>query len=680
MRFLPIWRSTDRAAKRPGRIAARLQSWSASRELFLLDLAYLAVITPLLLLVKAPMLLFLLLVLILLLAGKKGGTATLLLVALTGLLAVFFSIYGAFNFAGLSRLKLFVELILYLLLLAVSLQRLTRTVNFYLLISPVLLLALSLFFFDSIAMLGYVVFEVFVLLWLILAYRTRADALSSLRITGMLFALSLPWVVLLFFFFPRISFEHASYGFRGDDITRTGHDGKMRLDSDALLVPSERIVMEVGFQNAIPADGQLYFRGSVLYRDKKDHWEPLPAYVRRAFAPQQNAQREMYASAQRVTAYKVSLYPTRKKWLYLLDLPLEAPEGASINADFETILEKPVDEPQHYDAGSALVYRYGSRTEPAVLAYALDVNRSANPRSTEVADKIAAAYPAPKERLDALFGFFRGRNLTYSFRPEPLDLNHIVDSFLYDKRKGYCVHFASTFVTLSRLAGLPARIVTGFKADRVNSVNNYLAVKERDAHAWAEVYVSDHWQRVETTAAAAYVDAETAELLRQTGILEDNSDRLTRLNLYLLYVKYQVETWVLQYSHFRQMRLLEKVKTNPLFAAKLAGSFALLVLASAALFLWLRRPRCGNRLLCLLRPLLTRLQRNGFVREEGETLHTFFARYLAAHPDSALAEVDRLYHRQQYGRGEEDTVQFKKAIRAFLREKHSQGAPDARKL
>ncbi|WP_345985851.1 DUF3488 and transglutaminase-like domain-containing protein [Sulfurimonas sp. HSL-1656] len=677
MRFLPIWRSTDPAAKQPGRIVSRLQSWSASRELFLLDLAYLAVITPLLLLLKAPMLLFLLLVLVLLLAGKKGSTATLLLVAMTGLLAVFFSIYGAFNFAGLSRLKLFVELILYLLLLAVSLQRLTRTINFYLLISPVLLLALSLFFFDSIAMLGYVVFEVFVLLWLMLAHRTGADPLFSLRITGMLFALSLPWVVLLFFFFPRISFEHASYGFRGDDITRTGHDGTMRMDSAALLVPSERIVMEVGFQGTIPADGQLYFRGSVLYRDKKDHWEPLPSYVRRAFIPAQNAQRGMYGSAQQVTAYKVSLYPTHKQWLYLLDLPLEAPEGATINADFETTLKKPIEEPQRYDAGSALVYRYGGRTERTVLYYALDVNRSAHPRSAKAADTLAAANPDPEQRLGALLRFFRDQNLTYSLRPEPLDLNHTADSFLFDKRKGYCVHFAGAFVTFSRLAGLPARVVTGYKADRKNSVNNYLAVKERDAHAWAEVYAGGRWQRVETTATASFIDNESAELLRQTGTLEDNSDRLTRLNLYLLYVKYQVETWVLQYSHFRQMRLLEKIKTNPLFAAKLAAAFALLVLASAALFLWLRRPRCGNRLLCLLRPLLTRLQRSGFVREEGETLHTFFTRYLAAHPGSALADVDRLYHRQQYGRNEEDAVQFKKAIRAFLREKPAKGSSDA---
>ena len=56
----------------------------------------------------------------------------------------------------------------------------------------------------------------------------------------------------------------------------------------------------------------------------------------------------------------------------------------------------------------------------------------------------------------------------------------------------------SYYVLFARMAGLPARVVTGYKADRANSVNNYLAVKERDAHAWAEVYTGDRWQRVET--------------------------------------------------------------------------------------------------------------------------------------------------------------------------------------
>ena len=679
MRFSNIWHGFNKntpleqspsgaRTAEPRFVKSLLAFRTGNRQLFLLDLAYLAVLPPLLLLLKAPMLLFLVAMAFLLLLRKRGTPLTLMLVALSGSAAIFFSLYGAFNFAGLSRLKLFVELMAYLLLLAVSLQRLTRKVNFYLLISPALLLALSLFFFDSVAMLAYVVFEIFILLWLILAYRMHAGAVQSFRTAGMLFALSLPWVVLLFVFFPRISFEHASYGFRGDEIRRTGHDGSMRMDSAALLVPSERIVMEVGFRQGIPPDPLLYFRGSVLYFDRKDHWEPLPPYFKRAFTPKKTAQGGMYERADDIAIYKVSLYPTHKRWLYLLDLPYEAPEGAVINADFETTLEKPVDEPQYYDAGSALAYRYGLHTESDVLAAARDYDESANPRTLRAAEKIAKDFPDPQKRLGAVVGFFRQSDLTYTLRPEPLDLNRSADSFLFDKRAGYCVHFAGTFVTMARMAGLPARVVTGYKADRTNSVNNYLAVKERDAHAWAEVYVADHWERVETTATAAHVEDTTAALLREGRPLEDQSSRLMRINLYLMYVKYQVETWILQYSHFRQMQLLDKVKKHPEFAAKSAASFAALVLLSAALFLYLRRPRCRDKILCALRPVLKKLQKAGFVRQEGETLHTLFARYLEAYPDSALAAVDTEYHRLRYGKTGKDAVQFRQTVRTFVRE------------
>lgn len=641
----------------------------SERKQFLLDLAYLVVLPPLLLLVKVPMLLFLLTVLGLLLFRKRGSGVTLLLIALGGMAAIFFSLYGAFNFAGLSRLKLFVELMIYLLLLAVALQRMTRKINFYLLISPALLLALSLFFFDSVPMLIYVIAEIFLLLWIILAYRMNTDAFQSLRMTGMLFALSLPWVVLLFIFFPRISFEHASYGFRGDEIRRTGYDGLMHLDSSALLVPSERIVMEVGFQNGIPEDSKLYFRGSVLYVDKKDHWEPLPPTFKRLYLPRQNAQPGMIQSENKIAAYKVSLYPTNKKWLYLLDLPIESPEGATINADFETTLEKPVDEPQYYDAGSALDYRYGAHTAPAVLAAALDVNESADPQTLKAANTIKSHTDDPAERLRAVWDFFRKRDLTYSLRPDPLDLGHTADSFLFDKRKGYCVHFAAAFVTMARMAGLPARVVTGYKADRSNSVNNYLAVKERDAHAWAEVYVNDHWQRIETTATASHIDEESAALLRQGGLLEDNSGRLMRINLYLLYVKYQVQTWILQYSHFRQMQLLDKVKNRPAFAAGFAGSLLLVILLSVGLFYYLRRPRCRDKALCALRPLIKRVQKQGFVRQDGETLHAYFERYLKSHPErNDLGDVDRQYHLYRYSARHADLKALKRAIKRFLME------------
>ncbi|MEA3418370.1 MAG: DUF3488 and transglutaminase-like domain-containing protein [Campylobacterota bacterium] len=628
----------------------------------LLDLAYLTVLLPLLLVMKVPMLLFLLLVVSLLFFRKEPSAGTLILTALAGFLALFLSLYGTFNFTGLSRLRLFVELLTYLLIIAVSLQRLTRKINFYLLVSPVLLLALSLFFFHSIVMLGYVIVEIFVLLWLILAQRMQGSLQESLRMGAMLFAFSLPWVVLLFIFFPRISFEHASYGFRGGEIKRMGHDGTMYLDNNALLVPSDRIVMEVGFGGKVPSPDKLYFRGSMLYMDKKDHWEPLPKQIKREKKPQ-------YEAIDDIIVYKVTLYPTQKRWLYLLDLPIEAPEGASIDLDFVTTLKANIDDPVHYEATSVLTYRYGNSIEPVVLEAALHANTVANPKSFVLAQQIKELYPDPVKRVDAIVGVFKDHNLTYSLRPKPLDLNHSVDSFLFDTRRGYCVHFASSFVIFSRMAGIPARIVTGYKGDLINSVENYLVIKERDAHAWAELLIDSQWVRFETTSYASFLDQETQDILQSEGADSGQRSAMDQINLYLMYAKYQVETWILEYSHFRQMQLLEHARNNPGFVLKFFGALAVVIILSLSVFAYFRRPICHDSVLCILHPLFKRLQKEGYVRQDGETLHHFFNRYLSEYPQvQQVQDIDRLYENIRYAgdASKESETMFRQAVKEFL--------------
>src|SRR5690606_26770165 len=65
-------------------------------------------------------------------------------------------------------------------------------------------------------------------------------------------------------------------------------------------------------------------------------------------------------------------------------------------------------------------------------------------------------------------------------------------------------HFASAYVTLMRAAGLPARVVTGYLGGTWNPVGEYFAVRQADAHAWAEVWLEDQgWVRFDPTAMVA---------------------------------------------------------------------------------------------------------------------------------------------------------------------------------
>ncbi|WP_238536353.1 transglutaminase family protein [Sulfurovum sp. AR] len=234
--------------------------------------------------------------------------------------------------------------------------------------------------------------------------------------------------------------------------------------------------------------------------------------------------------------------------------------------------------------------------------------------------------------------------MTYSLKPKALDINNSTDSFLFDKRLGYCVHFASSFVTMARMSGIPSRIVTGYKADQANSFNNYLAVKERDAHAWAELYIGEHWVRFETTSTASAIDDDTVE------ILGANNTFFERVNLQLMYIKYQVETWILYYSHIRQLQLIQYAKENPRFVLLFVFSLLALVLITFSISLYFRRPRCTHKVLCILEPLLKKLKKEGYIRQKDETMHQYFLRYMKDHPEkSALKEVDNCYELISYG-------------------------------
>ncbi len=607
------------------------------------------------------MLIFMTVVTVLIVKHKKPTALTLISIGLLGALALFLSLYGSFNFAGISRLKLFVELLTYLLFIAIALQRLTKVINFYLKMSPLLLLALSLFFFHSIPMLVYIVIEIFILILLIVWQVMQSDFRRVFRVTSLLFLSSLPWVILLFIFFPRISFEHATYGFKDETIKRMGHDGKMHLDNSALLIPSERIVMEVAFNRSVPSSDILYFRGSVLYEDKKNHWQPIIRIKDFSTLKALN-------KTERSVEYKVTLYPTHKRWLYLLDMPFKVPKDATINSDFETTLEKNIIEVQRYEATSAPHYKakeiLDSQTKKAALSY----NKNVNLRAQEHAQNILKTFHTPVQRLMAVQSLFKKQDLTYTLRPKALDLNNSTDSFLFDSKRGYCVHFAAAFATMTRMCNIPSRIVTGYRSDGGNSVENYLVVREKDAHAWVEVYLDSQWKRIESTSLASHMDLQGGGESEEENALQSGETKLGKLNLHLLYWKYQVETWIIEYSHLRQMKLFEKLASDMIFLIKFILVFLFIVIAALLSWKMLRGQNCEDKLLCLLHPVIKQLGKLGYFRRDNESLQQFFTRIEIDQGSDTLIMINDQYHQLRYA--PKPTFQmhkkFKETIKTFL--------------
>lgn len=88
-----------------------------------------------------------------------------------------------------------------------------------------------------------------------------------------------------------------------------------------------------------------------------------------------------------------------------------------------------------------------------------------------------------------------------------------------EKKRGYCVHYAHAATYLLRLAGIPARIGTGFLVDLQYAKGGDILVQMGDRHAWPEIYVEGRgWIVFDVTPA----QAENKEVpIPDEGLLEE---------------------------------------------------------------------------------------------------------------------------------------------------------------
>lgn len=152
--------------------------------------------------------------------------------------------------------------------------------------------------------------------------------------------------------------------------------------------------------------------------------------------------------------------------------------------------------------GQGAVYTLHSRQPDVTIA---ELDRDRGPIPQEIADRyarpatttarvralaedVAGAAPTQLAKVQALEGWM-GRNLTYSIgaplSPEGVD---VVDDFLFDSKEGWCEQIASSLVVMLREVGVPARLATGFAPGQLDRVSGRFVVRERDAHAWTEVW------------------------------------------------------------------------------------------------------------------------------------------------------------------------------------------------
>ena len=350
------------------------------------------------------------------------------------------------------------------------------------------LLNLSIVFIIDLVLL---IFAVTIGLVLLTVYVTdaalalpRQELFKTLRVALILPVVSLLLMLLFFTILPRT--RHPMWNFLNPVAQATAGLSEV-VQPGAFARMSG--TTQLAFRAETPAlsSEDLYWRVLVLNQPQGNRWH-------RVEPPDTGSNRLEGGRLAQVT-----LYPEPRQDRYLITLD-------------QTVQLSGIRHRQTIDhmfvARSALTHRYSLEVTARLGAslrqvggpprsFYLTLPDRIGPRVRALAEQIVAQHPDPDDRLLALAEFYRNQDLAYA-ETDLAGGEDPVDDFLFGKQRGYCEFFASSYITLARLAGLPARLVGGYFGGEYNDLGGYYLVGEDRAHVWVEVLTTDnHWVRVD---------------------------------------------------------------------------------------------------------------------------------------------------------------------------------------
>lgn len=484
-----------------------------------------------------------------------------------------------------------------------------------------------------------------------------------LKIASVLLLQAIPLTVILFVLFPRI--QGPLWGLPQDAYASSGLDDTMSPGSLGRLSLSDAVAFRVKYQGRVPRRDQMYWRGPVLWNFDGRTW--TQGRTSRSTAP-------IFSDTAQAVDYSVTLEAHNKRWLFALDMPDRISVPAKITYDFQVLSPEPVNSRLRYQARSNLAYRANLQESDLQLKRALQLPYTLDPRARRLAESWRAETSSDLQIVSRALDYFHQQDFHYTLDPPPLG-NDGIDDFLFTTRRGFCEHYASSFVFLMRAANIPARVVTGYQGGEYNPVGEYYIVRQSDAHAWAEVWLKGSgWLRIDPTAAVAPERVEkslSAALPDNTAlpfITRNPPQWLRNLSLNMDAWSYQWNQWVVGYDTERQLATLARIGIDSLDWRQIAVYLATTLGIAIALFaLFMLRHmirREPDRTQAVWLKLCKKLASAGLPRNPYEGPQDYAMRVSAARPDlaDAIGDLAVRYSALRYGAARDEQAQ-----REFIR-------------
>lgn len=528
----------------------------------------------------------------------------------------------------------------------------------------------SNFFYTQSPLTALYVFLIVIYLSSVLIYLN--DTLGTISFTQHLksasqyIAVAIPFMLILFVLFPRI--PSPLWGLPKDAFSaKIGLSEELTLGNISQLVASGEVAFRVAFDNEPPPHNILYWRGHVLSHFDGKTWS-------KSNAPDSAKANLVTPGDSKDFHYTVTLEPHNKKWLLSLEYPTQIAGTLNLTRELQLINIKRVTNVISYTLTSTPMTRnVGLFEQEAYRNLLLPAN--SNPKTRNLALSFyRQANGDPERTVKYVLSYFRNQEFFYTLSPPPLERD-TMDSFLFNTKRGFCGHYASAFVTLMRNAGIPSRVITGYQGGTLNPLDNYMIIRQSDAHAWAEVWIEDKgWLRIDPTAA---VSPERIELGIADAGLEANKlpAFIINDNAFLQQSRYIMDSihnswnkWVIGYNQKKQKQLLNNIGIKKIDAGQLILWLVIAMTVSGAIItsimLRTRSSKNTDIILFYYNTFCMKFKKAGLMREQHEGENEFLHRIENHFPSSAgAAEIITKSYQQIRYNDQRDTRYLKNFIR-----------------
>lgn len=346
----------------------------------------------------------------------------------------------------------------------------------------ILLLGVGMLFEKSLFYFVFVLTALGFLFWGLYRDRQSPFRLKSLA-SYLLF--TAPLTILLFLVFPR-ALSPFFYRPTPPSQGEVGYTSDVKLNEIEQLSFNSRVVFQAEVDRELSPE-ELYWRGNTI--TQTDGWNWTAEWRDRLLGPIGEIK-----IGQGIKQIIKSV--TTEDYYFALDRPHTLTWG-TLNYSVDSLnMTRPQDRFRRISNYTA----YSNISNAVELGKVSKLDRKAltatPPLRAALKEGILRRFKSdnPKLLIKKLKQHFIAEKFSYSLSPGRIQN---FEDFWYNKKIGFCSHFASSVALIFRVHGIPARLVSGFLGGEYNPYTNIYKVTQNDAHVWVEALIDEKWVRVD---------------------------------------------------------------------------------------------------------------------------------------------------------------------------------------